>query len=85
MAGPWRAPRRTSKGVAAAALGGALQQIARSGGGTVESYPEDIEGRKVSAAFLHNGSLSMFERCGFVRNRRIGKHRWVVSKVVELT
>jgi GNAT superfamily N-acetyltransferase len=73
------------RGVAAAALGGALQQIARSGGGTVESYPEDIEGRKVSASFLHNGSLSMFERCGFVRNRRIGKYRWVVSKVKELT
>ena len=36
------------RGVAAAALGGALEEIARLGGGTVESYPEDIDGRKVS-------------------------------------
>ena len=50
------------KGVAAAALEGALQEIARLGGGTVESYPEDAEGRSASAAFLHNGTVAMFER-----------------------
>ena len=33
------------KGVAAIALEGALNEIARLGGGTVESYPEDAEGR----------------------------------------
>ena len=32
-----------------AALDGALDEIARLGGGTVESYPEDAEGRSVSA------------------------------------
>jgi GNAT superfamily N-acetyltransferase len=70
------------KGVAAAALAGALEQIAQLGGGTVESYPEDSEGRKVSGSFLHNGTLAMFESQGFERSRRIGKHRWVVTRVV---
>ncbi len=70
------------KGVAVAALDGALQEIARLGGGTVESYPEDVTGRSVSASFLHNGSLSMFEQAGFERARRIGKDHWVVTKVV---
>jgi GNAT superfamily N-acetyltransferase len=70
------------KGVAAAALEGALHEIARLGGGTVESYPEEVAGRSVSASFLHNGSMSMFEQQGFDRNRAIGKNHWVVSKLV---
>ena len=69
-------------GVAAAALEGALGEIARLGGGTVESYPEDAEGRSVSGSFLHNGTVSMFERQGFRRTRRLGKNHWVVTKVV---
>jgi ribosomal protein S18 acetylase RimI-like enzyme len=70
------------RGVASAALGGALHEIARLGGGTVESYPEDINGRSVSASFLHNGALSMFEGHGFERIRRLGKHHWVVAKLL---
>ena len=70
------------KGVAAAALRGALSDIGRLGGGTVESYPEAVEGRSVAAAFLHNGTVAMFERQGFRRTRRIGKNTWVVAKVV---
>jgi GNAT superfamily N-acetyltransferase len=70
------------KGVAATALVGALQEIGRLGGGTVESYPEDVEGRSVSSSFLHNATVAMFERLGFRRTRRIGKSRWVVAKVV---
>jgi GNAT superfamily N-acetyltransferase len=70
------------QGVADAALGGALELIAGAGGGTVESYPEDASGRKVSGSFLHNGTLSLFERHGFERDRRIGKHHWVVRRVV---
>ena len=71
------------KGVAAAALGGALQEIAHLGGGTVESYPEDAEGRSVSSSFLHNGTASMFERQGFKRTRQLGKNRWLVTKVLK--
>ncbi len=69
-------------GVAAAALAGALEEIARLGGGTVESYPEDVDGRSVSGSFLHNGTVAMFERQGFERIRPIGKHHWVVSRIV---
>ncbi|MQA11676.1 MAG: GNAT family N-acetyltransferase [Pseudonocardiaceae bacterium] len=70
------------RGVAAAALEGALREIARLGGGTVESYPEDVAGRSTSGSFLHNGTVSVFESHGFERARRIGKHHWVVTKVV---
>jgi GNAT superfamily N-acetyltransferase len=69
-------------GVADAALVGALREIAGLGGGTVESYPEDVAGRTTSASFLHNGTLAMFERHGFARTRRLGKHHWVVAAVV---
>lgn len=70
------------KGVASAALKGAVEQIEKLGGGRIEGYPEDIEGRKASPAFLFNGSLSTFERHGFKRSRLIGKHRWVVTRTV---
>jgi|SRR5215216_2785925 len=73
---------RRGRGVASAALAGALEEIARLGGGTVESYPDEAEGRSVSASFLHNGTVAMFERQGFERTRRIGKSRWVVRTVV---
>jgi ribosomal protein S18 acetylase RimI-like enzyme len=69
-------------GVASAGLTGALELIAERGGGVVESYPEDVEGRKVSASFLHNGSVSLFESHGFERSRKIGKHHWVVARHV---
>jgi ribosomal protein S18 acetylase RimI-like enzyme len=69
------------RGVASAALEGALHEIAGLGGGRVESYPEDIRGRSVSASFLHSGTVSMFERHGFERTRRLGQHHWVVTKV----
>lgn len=71
------------KGVANVALAGALEQIRKLGGGLVEGYPEDIEGRKASPAFLFNGALSTFEQRGFERSRKIGKHKWVVKRLVE--
>jgi GNAT superfamily N-acetyltransferase len=66
------------RGVASAALAGALDLIAELGGGTVEGYPEDAAA--VPAGFLFNGALSTYERLGFTRDRMIGKHRWVVTK-----
>lgn len=71
------------KGVCSAALAGALEEIARLGGGTVESYPEDVTDRKVSASFLYNSRLAMFERQGFGRVRRLGKNHWVVARVIQ--
>ena len=70
------------KGVSSAALAGALTQIASLGGGTVESYPEDVEGRTASASFLHNSRLAMFEHQGFKRVAQLGKNHWVVHRVV---
>jgi len=69
------------RGVATAGLAGALDLIARLGGGTVEGYPEDAG--SVPAGFLFNGALSTYERLGFTRDRKIGKHRWVVTRIVE--
>ena len=71
------------QGVATAALAGAIDLIASLGGGTVEGYPEDAA--SVPAGFLFNGAMSTYVKLGFIRNRKIGKHRWVVTKVVEPT
>ena len=70
------------QGVASTALAGALDLIAGLGGGSVESYPEDVDGRSVSASFLHNSRLAMFEHQGFERLAQLGKHHWVVSRTV---
>ncbi len=61
------------QGVASAALAGALDLIAGLGGGRVEGYPEDAG--SVRAGFLFHGALSTYEKLGFVRDRKIGKHR----------
>lgn len=68
------------KGVATAALAGALELIAGLGGGTVEGYPEPAGA--VPAGFLFNGALSTYEALGFTRDRMIGKHRWVVTLTI---
>jgi hypothetical protein len=62
-------------------LAGALDLIAGLGGGTVEGYPEDAG--SVPAGFLYHGALSTYDSLGFIRDRKIGKHRWVVTRVVE--
>jgi GNAT superfamily N-acetyltransferase len=69
------------QGVAATALAGALDLIAGLGGGVVEGYPEPAGA--VPAGFLYNGALSTYEQLGFARDRMIGKHRWVVARLVE--
>ncbi|MET0887271.1 MAG: hypothetical protein ABWX92_12570 [Mycetocola sp.] len=71
------------QGVAMTALAGALDLIAFLGGGKVEGYPEGAG--SVPAGFLFNGALSTYEKLGFVRDRKIGNHRWVVTKVVKPT
>lgn len=73
---------RRGQGVAEAALKGALDLIARSGGGRVESFPEEVEGRKTAGAFLFNGEVGMFDRQGFQRLRKLGKDRWLVTREV---
>jgi GNAT superfamily N-acetyltransferase len=69
-------------GVAAAALRGALGLIAEAGGGVVEGYPHDIEGKKTSASFLYNGTRTMFEQAGFVFDRPKGTKNCVMRTTV---
>ena len=68
------------KGAATTALVGALHLISELGGGRVEGYPEPVDA--VPAGFLFNGALSTYEAAGFERDRKIGKHRWVVTRDV---
>ncbi|GAA2736369.1 GNAT family N-acetyltransferase [Streptomyces nogalater] len=75
-----RARRRT--GVAGAALDGALAEIARFGGGTVEGYPRDTEGARAPGSALFGGTAGLFESRGFRRARRLGESRWVVTRTV---
>jgi GNAT superfamily N-acetyltransferase len=85
---PWRITcffvdrHHRKQGVAAAALRGALAEIAKLGGGVVEAYPEDTHGKMVSPTFLHAGTLEMFEHAGFAVDRQIGKNKYVVRKSV---
>ena len=70
------------KGVAAVALRGALDLIAKAGGGVVEAYPQDTLGKRTSASFLYNGTRSLFERAGFGYERSKGKNHCVMRRTV---
>jgi hypothetical protein len=68
--------------VARAALDGALDQIAASGGGLVEAIPEVTAGREAPGRFLFSATVELFEQYGFQRVRQVGKHAWIVNKEV---
>jgi ribosomal protein S18 acetylase RimI-like enzyme len=70
------------KGVAEVALRGALDLIAQAGGGVVEVYPHDTQGKKVSSSFLYNATRSLFERAGFRYERSKGTKNCVMSKTI---
>ena len=57
------------KGVAAVALRGALDLIAKAGGGVVEAYPQDTLDKRTSGSFLYNGTRSLFEKAGLSYER----------------
>ncbi|HEX4688422.1 MAG TPA: GNAT family N-acetyltransferase [Nocardioides sp.] len=68
------------RGVARAALAGVLAAIEESGGGVVEAYPEQVEGRKPQhGAYFHTGPEDLFSELGFERDRQIAKWRWVMK------
>lgn len=71
------------RGIARAALEGALDQIARAGGGRVEAIPDVIAGRNAPGRFLFSTTVELFEQYGFTRGRQVGKHAWIVSRVVD--
>ncbi|MGO8956677.1 MAG: hypothetical protein ACLQFR_04805 [Streptosporangiaceae bacterium] len=70
------------EGMAGVALRGALDLIAKAGGGVVEAYPHDTDGQKVSASFLYNGTRSLFEQVGFSFVRSKGKNNCVMRTVI---
>ncbi|WP_346767656.1 GNAT family N-acetyltransferase [Knoellia koreensis] len=71
------------QGVARAAVQGVLEQIAEAGGGLVEAYPEQVEGRKPQrGAYFHTGPETLFADLGFERDRQIAKWRWVMRRQV---
>jgi GNAT superfamily N-acetyltransferase len=72
------------KGVAAAAVAAALDQIRQAGGGVVEAYPEQTEERPPQrGAYLHTGPEELYTRHGFTRVRKIAKWRWVMRTTVQ--
>jgi GNAT superfamily N-acetyltransferase len=70
------------KGVAAVALRGALDLIAKAGGGVVEGYPQDTQGKKISASFLYSATRTVFEDVGFSYDRPKGKNHCVMRTTV---
>jgi ribosomal protein S18 acetylase RimI-like enzyme len=74
--------KHRSRGVARVALEGALNQIAQAGGGLVEAIPEVTLGREAQGRFLFSATVELFDQYGFRRGRQVGKHAWIVSKVV---
>jgi GNAT superfamily N-acetyltransferase len=75
--------RHRGQGVARAALEGALDLIARAGGGLVEAIPEVTAGREAPGRFLFSTTVELFEQYGFTRGRQVGKHAWIVSRVID--
>jgi hypothetical protein len=70
-------------GVARAAVLGALAAITDAGGGLVEAYPEQVDGREAQAgSYFHTGPENLFEELGFTRDRQIAKWRWVMRRLV---
>lgn len=64
--------RYRRQGLSAIALKGALDLIAAAGGGVVEGYPHDTDGKRKSV--LYNGTRTLFEHAGFefVRSKGLG-------------
>jgi GNAT superfamily N-acetyltransferase len=75
--------KHRGQGVARAALRGALDQIAQSGGGLVEAISEATADREAAGRFLFTATVELFEQFGFTRGRQVGKHAWIVSRVVD--
>ena len=75
------------QGYGRAALRGALELIARAGGGVVEGYPHDMATRdplkKMSDSFLYNLTRKSYEDAGFTYVRPKGQQNCVMTKVVE--
>jgi len=75
--------RHRGQGVAREALRGAIEQIARAGGGRTEAISEVTAGRTAPGRFLFSATVELFEEHGFTRVRQVGKHAWIVSSLID--
>ncbi len=75
--------RHRGRGIARLALDGALDEIARAGGGLGEAISEVTVGRVAQGRFLFSATVELLDEFGFQRVRQVGKHAWIVSRVVE--
>jgi GNAT superfamily N-acetyltransferase len=75
--------KHRGQGIARAALEGALDQIAHLGGGRVEAISEVTAGREAQGRFLFSATAEPFEQNSFTRIRQVGKHAWIVSRVIQ--
>jgi GNAT superfamily N-acetyltransferase len=67
------------QGIARTAVKGALDAMRAAGGGLVEAYPEQSEGRPPQrGAYFQTGPEELYTQFGFERVRRIAKWRWVM-------
>jgi GNAT superfamily N-acetyltransferase len=74
--------RYRRQGVAAVALRGALDLIARAGGGVVEAYPQDTSGKQITASFLYSATRTLFDQAGFTYLRPKGKNHCVMTTTI---
>lgn len=76
--------RYRRQGLAYLALRGAVDLVARRGGGVVEGYPHVPRTDKpTSSSFFYNGTRAMYERCGFTFVRDKGLRNTVMRRTVE--
>ena len=75
--------KHRGQGVARAALEGALGMVGSAGGGLVEAISEVTSGREAQGRFLFSATVELFEEYGFVRGRQVGKHAWIMSRMID--
>ena len=76
-------PKHRGQGIARAAVEGALDLIGVAGGGLVEAISEVTDGRSAQGRFLFSATVELYDDLGFTRVRPVGKHAWIVSRVVD--
>ena len=75
--------KHRGQGVARVALEGAIDHIARFGGGLVEAIAEVTANREAQGRFLFSATAELFEQYDFLRTRQVGKHAWILNRVIE--
>lgn len=75
-------PKHRGQGLARYAVTGALELIAKAGGGSVEAISETTDGRTAHGRFLFTGTAELLEDLGFTRIRQVGKHAWILGREV---